>query len=192
MESNETLVEMQEQIVSLQQSLENQKNLNKQLLLESYYLELETFREKLSYSILGIFFGMAVIGCGLGKLPDLSVLIFELCCVIGIIGSLLETRHIPDKKTDLISAEEGLKKTKRKQAKSAIFSIPLAAIMWGCFTWGAATLVQEFKVLMIITIVVLCILFIAVLVAAFILSKEATKTIDRLLNRLEQLRQLEE
>ena len=95
---------------------------------------------------------------------------------------MLETRYIPNKKNDLAVAAEGLKKAKRRQSKGSIFGFIVGAILWGCFTWAFATLVQEFKALMITTIITLCIIFVFIIIAAFMMGKEHGKSIDRLLS----------
>lgn len=95
---------------------------------------------------------------------------------------MLETRYIPNKKNDLAVAAEGLKKAKRRQSKGSIFGFIVGAIFLGCFTWAFATLVQEFKALMITIIITLCIIFVFIIIAAFMMGKEHGKSIDRLLS----------
>jgi len=133
--TDNTIMEMQQQMQQLRNKLDNQKIVNDRLFQSVYRQGLDKLKFK---SRLMIIVGI----CGMLGFPALYVygvsipviIAFEVLLLVCIVAEILTMRHIPDPGRDLVSATRGISKYRKIYVDWLKYSLPVLAILlvWLC------------------------------------------------------------
>ena len=134
--SDNTLLEMQQQLQQLKDKLSSQKIVNERILRKSCNATASRLRFKSNVPIL---FGVAAIL----MTPSLHTLgastpflIFNVALMLFcIIYTVFTNRHIPSVDSDMLSAAEGLHKYRKIHADWIKFGLPMAFVWIGLLVW---------------------------------------------------------
>ena len=134
--TDNTLLEMQQQLQQLKDKLNSQKIVNERILRKSCNATASRLRFKSNVPIL---FGAAAI-LMTPSLHTLGVstpfLIFNVALMLFcIIYTIITNRHIPRVDSDMLSAAEGLHKYKKIHADWIKFGLPMAFVWIGLLVW---------------------------------------------------------
>ena len=134
--TDNTLLEMQQQLQQLKDKLNSQKIVNERILRKSCNATASRLRFKSNVPIL---FGAAAIL----MTPSLRVLgvstpflVFNVALMLFcIIYTVFTNRHIPSVDGDMLSAAEGLRKYRKIHADWIKFGLPMAFVWIGLLVW---------------------------------------------------------
>ena len=134
--TDNTLLEMQQQLQQLKDKLDSQKIVNERVLRKSCSMTANRLRFK---SNLPILFGVAAILMS-PSLYTLGVsipfLIFNAALMLFCIAAtVLTNRHIPSVDSDMVTAAEELSKYKKIHAEWIKFNIPMIIVWVGYLCW---------------------------------------------------------
>ena len=138
--TDNTLLEMQEQMKQLKEKLETQKIVNERILRKSCNQTVSRLRLKSNLPIVfgfaGILMSASFLELGL-SLP--FVIATDVMMLVAIAATLLTNRHIPSVDKDMVTAAEELRKYKKIHADWIKFSLPVLAFWLGWLIWQAVT-----------------------------------------------------
>ena len=134
--TDNTLLEMQQQLQQLKEKLDGQKIVNERILRKSCSQTANRLRLK---SNLPIVFGVAAILI----VPSFSqmgismafVIFTVIMMLVSIVATILTNQHIPKVDSDMVTAAEGLRKYKKIHADWLKFALPLLVVWIGWLIW---------------------------------------------------------
>ena len=134
--TDNTIVEMQQQLQQLKEKLDGQLIVNERLLQKSCSNTLNRLRFK---SNLPIVFGVAAILMSLSFINlGISwpfVLFTDVLMLVSIVATILTNQHIPRMDKDMVTAAEELRKYKKIHADWLKFALPVLALWLGWLIW---------------------------------------------------------
>lgn len=138
--TDNTLLEMQQQMKQLREKLESQKIINERILRKSCGRAIDRLRFK---SNVPIFAGAA----GLALIPflhhqgfsNLLLIVTGVLMIAGISATLITKQYIPNLDKDLVSATTELSKFRRINADWIKYGLPALFVWLGVLIWDVAS-----------------------------------------------------
>ena len=138
--TDNTLLEMQQQMKQLREKLESQKIINERILRKSCGRTIDRLRFK---SNVPIFAGAA----GLALIPflhhqgfsNLLLIVTGVLMIAGISATLITKQYIPNLDKDLVSATTELSKFRRINADWIKYGLPALFVWLGVLIWDVAS-----------------------------------------------------
>ena len=128
--TDNTLIEMQQQLQQLKDKLENQKIVNDRILRRSFSQSASRLKLKASVPIIA---GVVAILCS----PTFLQMGLSLAFVIAtcIVVTIIYNQRIPHTDRDLVSAAEDLRRFRKLNADWIKIGIPMLVVWLGFFVW---------------------------------------------------------
>lgn len=134
--TDNTLIEMQQQLQQLKDKLENQKIVNDRILRRSFSQSASRLKLKASVPIIA---GVVAILCSPAFLQmGLSLAFVIATCVmmlVCIVVTIIYNQRIPHTDRDLVSAAEDLRRFRKLNADWIKIGIPMLVVWLGFFVW---------------------------------------------------------
>ena len=191
--TDNTLLEMQQQLQQLKDKLNSQKIVNERILRKSCNATASRLRFKSNVPIL---FGVAAIL----MTPSLHVLgvstpflIFNVALMLFcIIYTIFTNRHIPSVDSDMLSAAEGLHKYRKIHADWIKFGLPMAFVWIGLLVWETIRHGELEGPSLYGFLTVVAVGVVLGLLLGFKLRRDQLDAADELLRQIQELKETEE
>lgn len=136
--TDNTLLEMQQQLRQLKAKLDDQKIVNEKILRKSCSQTISRLKFKSNLPIVCGVVAMLAVPSLMSFGASLAFVIFTWVMMLICIGATVYTNQfIPRVDTDMVTAAEGLRKYKKINAEWIKFGLPMAAVWVGWLVWEA-------------------------------------------------------
>ena len=134
--TDNTLLEMQQQLQQLKDKLNGQKIVNDRLLRKSCSNTMNRLRFKsnipIVFGVAAILMSSSFINLGLSWAFIIFTDVLMLVCIA---ATILTNQHIPDVDKDMVTAAEELRKYKKIHAEWIKYALPVLAVWLGWLVW---------------------------------------------------------
>ena len=190
--TDNTLLEMQQQLQQLKDKLDSQKIVNERVLRKSCSQTASRLRSK---SNLPIVFGVIAILAlpsfyELGLSPAFIIATAAMM-LISIVATILTNQHIPSVDKDMVTAAEELRKYKKIHADWIKFALPVLAVWLGWLVWEVVKNVGLNGAPLYSFLAGITVGISLGLILGFKLRREQLNAADELLSQLKELKETE-